>query len=261
MQVYSTSSGCKERYFLRDVPQIGFSVTPTADGLDSVQAAIDRDMAASVISDTRSSCSKVCNPVILTQKWAIDSAPEYFRVVLFLFSDGQKNTSAVHFNEWLDITRYLGLKDRPKPIQYKLTSAVYHRGGTKSSGHYTAGVTSGRGKPPGLRPQPRVDQPDFLQWFCNDQYIDEWTEPEAVANKMTINPVNRSTKKNVGGDFNAYVLWYVRDTPAAAKTAVAIPVDNTTIAERLLVRKRAAREEGAEGAKEGTTTSKKARRE
>jgi hypothetical protein len=71
-----------------------------------------------------------------------------------------------------------------------------------------------------------------------------------VANKFTINPVNHSRDGLKEGDFNAYILWYVREPPARATTVpapvvagpvVAGAVDTRSIAERLVERKRAAR--------------------
>jgi hypothetical protein len=277
MQVYPTCGKCKEKYFLRDVAQFGFSVLPLADGTDSVQAAIHREMASAVIHGAQSSCTLACNPVTLTQQWVIDSTPEYLRVALILFNDNDKNTARVHIEEILDLTQYMGFQENPKPVQYKLTSAIYHIGGGKNSGHYTAGVTSGRGQPLGFRPIPSENRPSFLQWVCNDEHITQWVHPAGVANKMTINPANHSTKNSVVGNYNAYVLWYVRHTPAKKVPAKKIPVkrspakkappkkvpapgpvDNTIIAERLVARKRAARGEGADMAGSSTKRTRRA---
>ena len=249
MQLHHSCSVCTDRYLFRDQPQVGFQVIPLTDGTDSVQAAIHRSMQPNTVTDIRSTCPLVCTPAAVTEEMSIDAAPEYLRVILYIFdaaADGGKNTSRVRIDERLDITRYMGFQDDPVPVRYKLTSTVYHRGGGRRVGHYAAGVTSGRGKPEGFRPKDEPTRPDGLQWFCSDHNVKEWTTHPTVVNKVTNNPVNFSTTTRNEGDFNAYVLWYVREVPERAakvpRTVAMVGPEDSTIAERLLARKRVERE-------------------
>jgi hypothetical protein len=78
-----------------------------------------------------------------------------------------------------------------------------------------------------------------VQFFCNDVVITEWVEPTTVANKLTINPLNFSTRMNTQSDSDPYILWYVRephvDVRGAAPVAVVVPmvVHHETIADRI----------------------------
>jgi hypothetical protein len=244
-QEFHTCSGCNERYFLRDIPELGFRVVPLASGPDTLQAAIDRSMA-DILTNVTSACSSLCKQVDLAQEWVIDAAPEYLRVHLELNTMtaeevSVKNMNALQIPEMLDITKHMTFQDNPLPVRYRLTSIVYHRGNTLRSGHYAAGVTSRWSRPPGFQAKNALYWPDGSQFFCNDSEISHWRSPATVANKLTINPVNFSREQWVENDFNPYILWYTREPHVKVKAPVVAVVNEGSIAARLVARKRAAR--------------------
>tara|TARA_R110002003_G_scaffold141_7_gene12930 strand:+ start:1051 stop:1692 length:642 start_codon:yes stop_codon:yes gene_type:complete len=196
------------------------------------------------LDDVRSSCALECKETSLDCEFRLHATPEYLRVHLNVRlgewnEAGAKNRALVHIPEILDLTQYMTTPpDDPSPVRYRLVSAVYHRGTSLSAGHYAAGVTSGLGGPTGSRAADEENN-NRVQFFCNDRVITEWVEPTTVANKLTINPLNFSTRMNTQSDSDPYILWYVREphveVRGAAPVAVVVPVvvGYETIADRI----------------------------
>jgi hypothetical protein len=199
-----------------DLPMYGFRVIPLDSTTDTLDAAIGRSMVDSLDGVRSDNCALQCAPANHAVERVIDATPEYLHVYISLltpnaYGEEVKNKNALQIPEILDITRYMSFQATPTPVRYRLTSVVYHRGGSLRSGHYLAGVTSGRGKPTTFQPKNAPSRPDGLQFFCDDTRINDWTEPTTIANKLTINPVNWSTNKVSVGDCNPYFVWYVRE--------------------------------------------------
>ncbi|KAH3955507.1 hypothetical protein HBH53_001390 [Parastagonospora nodorum] len=256
---YHTCLTCRERHFSMSRPEQSLRVNPLRTNGDTVEAAIRRCMANTLDGVTKSTCSNQCPEANITVEYLIEAAPEYLCVVLQLDNYDEttgeisKNRTTIQLPDMLDLTEYMDHESAdPLPVRYRLASAIYHAGESLSSGHYGAGVTSGRARRARFQ-RKVVPDPDTLQFFCNDAEIAEWTQPTAVANKLTINPVDFSDAMNSRSVWDPYTLWYVRepqDAPAARAGSVVAhvaPVEEAdTIAGRLRERKRK-RAESREG--------------
>lgn len=221
-------------------------------------------MATTLDGVTRSTCPNECPEANITVEFLIDAAPEYLCVVLQIIGydavsgEFNKNRNPIQVPDILDLTEYMDHEsDNPLPVRYRLSSAIYHTGDSLLSGHYGAGVTSGRGqrarfqkssykaKPAsGLGTAPNTsERADNLQFFCNDTEITDWNASATVQNKLTINPVDFSDEMDTTSTWDPYTLWYVREPRDAPARVVAVaPVEEEdeadTIGGRLRARKR-----------------------
>jgi hypothetical protein len=193
-----TCSKCDETYEHGTLPDLGLRIRPLTDGTDSIEDAINRCMT-DTLTEVTASCLERHTEADLTQQWMIDAAPEYLCLNLQLdvynpnattvADQFTKNRSGIHIPGILDMTRHMAHQyNNSYPVLYRLTSAVYHQGEGLKSGHYTAGVTSGRGQRPGYQKKVLPDDKEGDETSDDDVMTLEPSSSEEESDSATCSP-------------------------------------------------------------------------
>ncbi|KAF1926818.1 cysteine proteinase [Didymella exigua CBS 183.55] len=117
----------------------GLDVLPSGQ-TDSVKASLRRKFTPENIGALKCATCNHRRQVIKTLK--IEAAPELLRLKLSVVnSDGSPNHNVISINKHLDLTEHLMPQPgHVAPLKYRLSSVLYHGGGSNSGGHWHASV-------------------------------------------------------------------------------------------------------------------------
>ncbi|KAH8716953.1 hypothetical protein GQ44DRAFT_730286 [Phaeosphaeriaceae sp. PMI808] len=226
--IFQTCDGCQERFQnSSNQDTIGLQVIPSPNKAESLETSVLNAMHIDDITESsKNSCQKECErpdpkkPFGYAREQSVRVFPEYVMIYRQLATVyGDKNLHKTEIPDILDLTKYSEFKDNSSPLRYKLVHVINHSGEDAQSGHYCAGVTSGRGMPPRFTAKGVPRRPDGQQFWCDDQDITLQTVTQDVPNKWTVSPIMKDTLQ-----FDPVLIWYERiPEEPRAKPVVQIP--------------------------------------